>query len=79
MDAEALAGACARVRTSAASGLAETSARAEVLGESWATCDDLERLLALVEEVRAVTGEDIGKVAHEVLNGPRTRLVGVPS
>ena len=79
VDAEALAGACARVRTGAASGLAETAARAEVLGESWATCDDLQRLLGLVDEVRSVSTDDIARVANELIAGPRTRLLGVPT
>ena len=79
VDERALLGARNRVRTSGAIGLADTSGRAEAVGEGWATCDDPHLVLGLVDDVAAVTADDVRQVAAGILDGPSWRLVGVPT
>ncbi len=79
VDERKLAGAKIRVRTGLASGLAETASRAEIVGESWATCGTPMTLLGLVDDVREVGPKDVMAVAASLLAGPQVRLVGVPA
>lgn len=79
VDESRLSAAKVRVRTGLASGLAETASRAEILGESWATCGGTTRLLQLVDDVRQVRPTDVQSVAASLLAGPQVRLIGVPA
>ncbi|MFT6398277.1 MAG: zinc protease [Bradymonadia bacterium] len=78
VDEGRLAAAKVRIHTGLASGLAETASRAEIVGESWATCGATTTLLRLVEDVREVRPEDVQSVAGALLASPHVRLIGVP-
>ncbi|MCB9507409.1 MAG: insulinase family protein [Myxococcales bacterium] len=79
VDDEALEGALARLRTQEALDLAETSARAERVGEAWAVAGTVESAFTADEALARVGVEDVRAVARELLAQRPHITVGAPA